>query len=141
MYTVLMLLHVFITLALIIVILVQRTDADGLGGLGGGGSSMSGLVTGRGAANFMTRLTAILATAFIINSLALGIIVAHNRDTGTIAERLAKEQSAPAATPATPDTGSAGVPKPDSSAPVTGVPKAEEKPAAPKQSPSVPKPE
>ncbi len=136
MYTVLMLLHVFITLALIVVILIQRTDADGLGGLGGG-SSMSGVVTGRASANFMTRLTAILATVFIVNSLALGIIVANNREAGTIAERLAREQQAPATVPS--------APKPDASpvAPVqsqpAATPKADE--SVPTITPSVPRPE
>lgn len=161
MYTVLMVLHVFITLALIIMILVQRNDSDGLGSLGGGGGgSMSGLMTGRAAANFMTRTTAILATVFILNSLALGIIVAHNRGTGTLAEQLAKDQqTAPA--PAKPVTGVVGdtvvpvkpetsttsplsIPKADKdkSVPHSDGKSSEVKPAdAKKQAPAVPKPE
>lgn len=140
MYQVLMVLHVFITLGLIVIILIQRSDTDGLGGLGGG-NSMSGFMTGRSTANLLTRTTAVLATLFIVNSLALGIIVAHNRGQGSIAERIAHEQNAttPATAPA-PATPAASVPKPDAMAPA-------EKPAAttpeskPAKTPSVPKPE
>jgi preprotein translocase subunit SecG len=140
MYQVLMLLHVFITLALIVIILIQRSDTDGLGGLGGGGNSMSGFMTGKAAANALTRFTAILATLFIVNSLALGIIVAHNRSQGSIAEQLAKEQAAPAVDagkPAAPAGNTPVVPKPDAGKPDAKAPEN----FKPEKTPSVPKPE
>ena len=69
MYTVLLVIHVLVTLALIGVILIQRSSGDGLV-MGGGNQFMSG----RATANLMTRTTAILATVFIGLSLILGII-------------------------------------------------------------------
>ncbi len=76
MYNILLVVHVILTLALIVVILVQRSSTDGFGmGSGSGG----GLMTGRASANLLTRITAITATLFIINSLALGILTKGER--------------------------------------------------------------
>lgn len=55
--------------ALVGVILVQRSEGGGLG-VGGGGSP-SGLMSARGAADFLTRSTAILATVFVLLSIVL----------------------------------------------------------------------
>ena len=72
MYQILLVIHVLLTLALIVVILVQRSSNDGFGmGSGSGGN----LMTGRGSANLLTRMTALIAGMFIINSLALGILM------------------------------------------------------------------
>jgi len=61
--------HVLIVLALIGVVLLQRSEGGALGIGGGGGGFMSG----RGAANALTRLTAVLATLFFATSLGLAI--------------------------------------------------------------------
>lgn len=74
METVLLVIHVIIALALIGMVLIQRSESDGFGLGSGGGSNF---MTGRATANFLTRTTAILATLFILNSLALGIIASH----------------------------------------------------------------
>lgn len=74
---VLLVIHVIIATALIGAVLLQRSDTDGFGL--GSGSGMN-LLSGRASANLMTRATAILATLFILNSLALSIIAAR---TGT----------------------------------------------------------
>jgi preprotein translocase subunit SecG len=66
-----------LAVALISVILLQRTAQDG-GGLMGGGSTMGGLFTARGSANLLTRTTSVLATLFICTSLTLGIMASHN---------------------------------------------------------------
>ena len=58
----LLIIQLIITLMLIAVILLQKSEANGLG-MGSGPSG--GLFTARGAANFLTRLTAILAAAFM----------------------------------------------------------------------------
>lgn len=72
MFHVLLVIQVLVTLALVAIILIQRSESDGLGGLGGGGGN--GFMTGRGAANLLTKTTAILATVFMVLSLALAII-------------------------------------------------------------------
>ena len=67
MTTVLLILHMMIAAAMIGVVLLQRSEGGALG-IGGGGG---GFMTGRGAANFLTRVTAGLAAAFFVTSLLL----------------------------------------------------------------------
>lgn len=95
MQTVLIVVHLLIVLALIGVVLLQRSEG-GLGLGGGGGGGVGGFMTGRGQANALTRATAILAAAFFATSLALGIL-AHRGS----APRSIFEQNAPS-TPAAP---------------------------------------
>ena len=64
-------LHVFVCLFLILVVLLQQGKGGGLGGLGGGATQVFG---GRGAGNFMTRLTAVCAAIFMITSMVLAYI-------------------------------------------------------------------
>jgi preprotein translocase subunit SecG len=71
MATVLLIVHIMIALALIGVVLLQRSEGGALG-IGGGGGG--GFMTGRGAANFLTRATAGLAAAFFATSLLLTLI-------------------------------------------------------------------
>lgn len=89
---ILLVIHVIIAAALIGVVLIQRSETDGFGLGGGTGGSF---MTGRATANLLTRTTAILATLFIVNSLALGWLAAHNQK-GSIAESImSEEQSEP----------------------------------------------
>jgi len=88
MHTVLIVIHLLIAVALICVILMQRTAQDG-GGLMGGSGTMGGLFTARGSANLLTRTTAVLATLFMVMSLLLGIIAAHQHTGQTLAEQIA----------------------------------------------------
>ena len=71
MITVILVIHLIITIALIGVILLQRSEG---GALGIGGSSPGALFTARGAANALTRTTAVLATAFFITSILLTML-------------------------------------------------------------------
>ncbi len=94
---VLLVIHVIIAAALIGMVLLQRSDSDGFG-LGSG--SGSNLLSGRSAANLMTRTTAILAALFIANSLILSILASQNHSASLI-DTLEKEQKtteAPAVT-------------------------------------------
>ncbi|MFZ4124777.1 MAG: preprotein translocase subunit SecG [Rickettsiales bacterium] len=97
METVLLVIQVLVCVALIVVILIQRSDTDGFG-LGSG--SGANVFSGRGKANFMTRLTSILAAIFIINSLALGILASRSGPDSlieTIQEQESSEPSVPLA--------------------------------------------
>jgi len=78
MQTVLIIVHLIIVLALLGVVLLQRSEGGGMG-LGGGGGGVSGFMTGRGQANALTRATAILAALFFVTSLALTIMAATSR--------------------------------------------------------------
>ena len=75
METVLIVVHLLIVIALCGVVLLQRSEGGGLGM----GSSPSAFMSGRGQANLLTRITAILGTAFFITSMALAVIAARGR--------------------------------------------------------------
>jgi preprotein translocase subunit SecG len=80
-----------IAAALVGVILMQRSEGGGLGG-----GSPGGLMSARGQADFLTRMTAVLGTAFIIMCIALAVVSA--RSGGSSLETEAAETSAPAKT-------------------------------------------
>jgi len=70
MQTVIIVIHLMVVVALVGVVLLQRSEGGALG-IGGGGSSF---LSARGAANALTRTTAILAAAFFATSIMLGIL-------------------------------------------------------------------
>lgn len=75
MYTVLLVIHTIVVLFMIALILIQRSDADGMGLSGGGGNQF---LSGRSQANLLTRTTAILAAIFLTSSLALAIMAGQS---------------------------------------------------------------
>ncbi|WFS02344.1 preprotein translocase subunit SecG [Rhizobium tumorigenes] len=83
MQTVLIVIHLMIVLALVGVVLIQRSEGGGLG-VGGG----SGFMSARGAANALTRTTAILATLFFITSLGLGVLSRYEGRPTDILDRI-----------------------------------------------------
>jgi preprotein translocase subunit SecG len=95
MFTFLLIVQTIVAASLVIVILMQRSEG---GGLGVGGSS-SGLMTARGAADFLTRATAILATLFVVLSIALAGLAAVERAPTSIDPSLARQAPAPATAP------------------------------------------
>ncbi|HEX6142917.1 MAG TPA: preprotein translocase subunit SecG [Geminicoccaceae bacterium] len=74
MTTIVLIIHLVIALALVGVILLQRSEGGALG-IGGGGGG--GFLTGRGQANLLTRTTAFLAVGFITTSLVLAILASR----------------------------------------------------------------
>jgi preprotein translocase subunit SecG len=93
--TILLIVHLLIALALVGVILLQRSEGGALG-IGGGG--FGGLMTGRSSSNLLTRTTAFLATGFIATSLLLAIVASHQ----TAPRSILDQPSAPASAPETP---------------------------------------
>lgn len=85
MENVLLVAYLLIVLALIAVILLQRSEGGGLGMGGGGG----GFMTARGSANLLTRATAILATLFFVTAIGLTILSQVNRGSTSILDRAA----------------------------------------------------
>ncbi|MGE0280886.1 MAG: preprotein translocase subunit SecG [Rhizobiaceae bacterium] len=88
MQTVIIVIHLMIVLALVGVVLLQRSEGGGLG-IGGG----SGFMTARGAANALTRATAILAAAFFVTSLGLSILARYSERPIDILDRLPAGQT------------------------------------------------
>ncbi|MCG8491350.1 MAG: preprotein translocase subunit SecG [Sneathiellales bacterium] len=104
METILLVVHVLIAVFLIGVVLLQRSEGGALGIGGGGGGGGGGLMTGRGAANLLTRTTAILATAFFITSITLAVMSgSHSTPTSILDQSTPAEPAAPVpAEPAAP---------------------------------------
>jgi len=121
--------HTIIAAALVGVILMQRSEG---GGLGVGGSP-TGLMSARGAADFLTRATTILATLFIMMSIGLAALATLQRGPRTIDTSLARDAAPAPAAPSSP------VPIADPLAiPATGT--AAVPPAAPVPAPAKPLP-
>ncbi len=87
MENVILVIHLILALALIGVVLLQRSEGGGLG-MGGGGGGGGGAMTGRAAADALTKLTWILAIAFIATSITMTIIAAKNAAGSSVLDRL-----------------------------------------------------
>ena len=85
MTTILLVIHLVFVIALVVVILIQRSEGGALG-IGGGGSGMGGMFSSRGAANLLTRLTAFLAAGFMATSLILTVLTSRQDRDGSILE-------------------------------------------------------
>jgi preprotein translocase subunit SecG len=83
MQTVLIVIHLMVVVALVGVVLLQRSEGGGLG-IGGG----SGFMTARGAANALTRATGILAIVFFATSLSLSLIARYGEHPIDILDRV-----------------------------------------------------
>ena len=90
MENVLLVAYLLIVLALIAVILLQRSEG---GGLGMGGNA-GGLMTVRGSANLLTRTTAILAALFFATAIGLTILAELSRTTSDILDSAASPSGA-----------------------------------------------
>jgi preprotein translocase subunit SecG len=105
MQNVIIVIHLIIVVALVGVVLLQRSEGGGLG-MGSGGGGAGGFMTGRGQANALTRATAILAGAFFLTSIILAVMATRGRVQRSIIDG-APTQSAPA-TPTGPSAPNAG---------------------------------
>lgn len=111
MLAILLTVHILVAIALVGVILVQRSEGGALG-IGGSGG-MGGFLAGRATANLLTRTTAILAVVFILTSLGLGKLASAERHGGSLFGKppaAGGEMPAPAETPTAPATPPAAVP-------------------------------
>ena len=92
MQTVLVIVQLVVSIALVIVVLLQPSEGGALGIGGGGGGGFGGLFSPRGAASTLTRTTAILAVVFFLVSMGLTIMALHAKPQASILD------SAPAKT-------------------------------------------
>jgi preprotein translocase subunit SecG len=124
MTTVLLVIHIMVAFSMIVLILLQRSEGGALGMGGGGG----GFVTGRAAANLLTKITAVLAAIFFTTSLALGIL-SHRPAPASAVGSAAQGTTAPAPGESAPQS------LPDIKLPKLGTqtPPAQSAPAAPAQ--------
>ncbi len=83
--TVVLVVHLMIAVALVAVVLLQRSEGGALGM--GGGSGSGGFLTGRGTANLLTRSTAALAAAFFTTSILLSILAQQGRAPASVFDK------------------------------------------------------
>jgi preprotein translocase subunit SecG len=103
MIQVLLTVHLMVAIALVITVLLQRSEGGGLGiGGGGGGGGGGGFMSARGAANMLTRTTAILAACFMGTSLLLAILAETNTRRSISEDIPARSTPAPATGPQAP---------------------------------------
>ena len=109
--------------ALVGVVLMQRSEGGGLG-IGGGGSP-GGLMSARGAADFLTRTTRWLAVLFVVLAIVLAALAVDFSSTSTVDDTLDRSVTTPTADEAVP-----GDPGLDGEAPVDSVPAPNDDPLA-----------
>lgn len=102
MYTLIMVLHILVSIFLIISILMQSAKGEGLAGAFGGGAFSSAVFGGRGSATFLARATAVLAVIFALTSIGLtftrnsaGVSSAVQKAAGTIPNPAQQQQQVP----------------------------------------------
>ena len=116
MSTILLVVHVMLSLGIIGLVLLQRGKGADAGAALGGGSSAS-MFGARGASNFLSRTTGVLAALFIMNSLALAYLASKQSVPGSVTDTFITEQQQPV----TGDIPEASVP----GAPASDVPPAQ----------------
>ena len=79
MQAILIVVELLVAVALIVTVLLQRSEGGALG-MGGGGSGIGGLFSPRGAADTLTRTTTILAALFFVTCLGLNLLALHGRN-------------------------------------------------------------
>jgi preprotein translocase subunit SecG len=121
--------HTLIAIALVAVILLQRSEGGALG-IGGSGG---GLMTARGAADLLTRSTTVLAGLFILTSIVLAVLAGVTHRTKPIDTSLARTAPAVPGAPA-PSNGPAPAPANGPGGIPLGLPGALPAPAAPTDS-------
>ena len=77
--TTLIIIQLILAVLLVVLVLLQGSDNEGLG-LGGGGGGMGGMMSARGSANLLSRLTAVTATFFMVMSIVLTITASVGSD-------------------------------------------------------------
>jgi preprotein translocase subunit SecG len=83
MATVVLTIHLILAFALIVVVLLQRSEGGGLG-IGGGGG---GVMSGRGAASALSKVTWGLGIAFVATSLTLTVLAARDSASDSVLDR------------------------------------------------------
>ena len=91
MASVLLVIHLIVALCLIATVLLQRSEGGALGMGGGGGGGGGGFLSGRGAANALTRTTAILTVAFFATSIMLTLLARQDSAPSSVLDQAGQQ--------------------------------------------------
>ena len=108
---VILVIHLLLALAIIGLVLIQRSEGGGLG-IGGSGGGLGGFATAGQTANALTRATAICAACFFVTSLTLGVLAGTHHKSASLLETL---DNPPAAVDSPAETNDKKVPETSSS--------------------------
>ena len=100
METLVLTIHILIAVALVAVILLQRSEGGGLGI--GGSSSGGGFMTARGTASLMTRATTFLAIGFFATTVVLAILAGYSNEPASIVDEVLQQTPAQQSGPSVP---------------------------------------
>ena len=86
MTTVILIIHILISISIVGLVLMQRSEGGGLG-IGGGNNFMSA----RGTADLLTRATTVLAIAFFCTSILLAMLAGYGKKSSSIIDEVNQE--------------------------------------------------
>ena len=89
MITIIVTIHILISISIVGLVLMQRSEGGGLG-IGGGGNSF---MSARGTADLLTRTTTILAIAFFVTSIVLAMLAGTGNKSSSIADEVSQKTS------------------------------------------------
>ena len=101
MASVLLVIHLIVCICLIGAVLLQRSEGGALGMGGGGGGGGGGFMSGRGAANALTRATALLTVAFFATSIMLTLIARQDTSPSSVLDQAGQQSQGSGDQPAT----------------------------------------
>lgn len=110
MFTIFLPIHIIVAILLVLIVLLQQSKGGGLSPVLGGGQSVFGA---RGAASFLTKMTAVLAILFMITSIVLAISPRFRTSMGGIEDQLKKDLIPTETAPLTPKEGTEIPPAPE----------------------------
>lgn len=127
MLTVVLVIHLLLTVALVGLVLLQKSEGGGLA-TGGGASGGASFLSGRAAGNILTKATVVLAVCFMATSILLAIMASmRSRGEDDLLKALMRPQSPPPiAAPATPGPAESAAPDALPPAPPSAVPAPQE---------------
>ena len=111
MATVILVIHLLLALAIIGLVLLQRSEGGGLG-IGGGGGGLGAFASASSTANALTKATAICAIAFFCTSIILAVLAGGHSKSKSLLENL---DNVPVAVDSTGETGDNNLPEADNS--------------------------
>lgn len=100
MASVLLVIHLIVALCLIATVLLQRSEGGALGMGGGGGGGGGGFLSGRGAANALTRTTAVLTVAFFATSIMLTLLARQDNAPSSVLDQAGQQSQGTTDAPA-----------------------------------------
>ena len=134
MQEILLVIHLIVSLAIIVIVLLQPSEAGGF--MGSSGGSMSNMMTPRRSADVMTRMTTILVACFFATSLLLAVMAGHRPKAEGVLDIANKSTPVTLNQSAVAEDGDAAVAPMDEAEPVEAV---DEKPAPKSNEPETPK--